>query len=1193
MSDPILPTATELARHFDPRSFQRGRRLVRDAEITSVDDVPGGCRVKGRVEGTHVYDTAVTFRSDDGRISVLSSCSCPVAGQCKHGVGLALLFLQQRTPVPASLRSLERDDDDEEGSDEGHANVLDFMNSLRGALPSTPARPGVEELRRRQRAYAWSEWFSDLSHELTGGEQHVEPSALALRMEVTPAAPSRWIPDPPPHVDLTPLKQGKRGWIKTGAGWGDLSTPWKARGFVPEQAEAVARLGEALHMTRNEPARLHDLSNASHSFWAALRQVLAAGVELIPGGIAEHVEVMEEPLDVALALLPVHRPDAEEEPDTFHPGHRVLAEAGDVRAVFGVAYGEHVLSGRSMLPLGARMHGVALMPQEATSAALVLAPLRRHLSERATALLREGTGAVIPAEQREEFTSTFLPQLAPVLPVSSPDPELVPAPLEPPELMAHVRYYGVKEAELRFGFRYRAGSRTADVGLHRGSSDGAVVRQTEHERRLLQDFTPGPAAKRLLDLGPDTGSGLPAGTSSFTGERLVALSEQLLPELSEQMSVNQVGDVPEFYRLEGEPEIGFEAVDAPESGQIDWLDLRVTVTVDGEQVPLPELLVALSTGAPVVILPSGGVLPTDHPAFARLAQLVSDAASLGSAQQDRLRVAAGDAAAWAEVEEIGAVPEAAAAWVRAARAVIPGAAVQRVDAVGVSTSLRPYQQDGLDWLGGLYRHGLGGILADDMGLGKTLQTLALISTVRSGALTRLDADADADDAAPSAQAAEADVANARDSEGEDVSGTGTPGVGHRDEQAPFLIVAPTSVVPAWALQSGQHTPGLRVTALTSTTRKTGEPLAARVAGADVVVTSYTLLRHDADEYAELAWSGLVLDEAQAIKNAASKTFKAARALRSPFVIAVTGTPFENRLTELWPLLAVTAPGLYPRLEDFKRAVSTPVEKDGDAAALARLRRRLRPFLLRRTKELVAADLPEKQEEVLPVDLVPTHRRYYDTLLQRERKEVLGLVEDMDRNRVAIFASLTRLRRAALHTSLVENGPEGVPSAKVAELLDRLTELAEEGHRALVFSQFTSFLGLIRDELTAAGIRTVYLDGSTRDRGRVLEEFRDGEAPVFLISLKAGGTGLTLTEADYVFVMDPWWNPAVEAQAVDRAHRIGQTRKVMVYRLVAEGTIEEKVMALKERKAALFDQVIGEADPTPHALDADDVRELFA
>lgn len=320
---------------------------------------------------------------------------------------------------------------------------------------------------------------------------------------------------------------------------------------------------------------------------------------------------------------------------------------------------------------------------------------------------------------------------------------------------------------------------------------------------------------------------------------------------------------------------------------------------------------------------------------------------------------------------------------------------------------------------------------------------------------------------------------------------------------------------------------------------------------------------------------------------------AARRLGVGFTVAMTGTPLENSLMDLWAMLSLSAPGMFPSPDKFTELYRTPIEKSQASERLELLRRRIRPVLLRRTKEMVADDLPAKQEQVLEVDLHARHARIYQTQLQRERQKVLGLVDDLDQNRFTVLSSLTTLRQLSLSAGLVDEQHEGVPSAKIDLLAEMLPELVAEGHRALVFSQFTRFLRRIGDRLTGAGVPYSYLDGRTRSRGRVIEDFRSGGNRVFLISLKAGGFGLNLTEADYCFVCDPWWNPAAEAQAVDRAHRIGQTRPVMVYRLVSRDTIEEKVMALQARKRALFNSVIDDDGVPSGALTSDDIRGLLA
>ncbi|MFC5788628.1 SNF2-related protein [Agromyces tardus] len=415
--------------------------------------------------------------------------------------------------------------------------------------------------------------------------------------------------------------------------------------------------------------------------------------------------------------------------------------------------------------------------------------------------------------------------------------------------------------------------------------------------------------------------------------------------------------------------------------------------------------------------------------------------------------------------------------------------------------------------------------------------------------------------------------------------------------APFLVVAPTSVASNWVREAERFTPGLRVASVTATQSKRRQSIADAAAGVDLVVTTYAVLRLEAAAFAEVEWGGLVLDEAQFVKNPATKVHEAARGIRAPFKLAVTGTPMENHVGELWALLDIVAPGLFPSRRRFDERYRRPIENDGNAERLALLRRRIRPLMLRRTKELVAPELPPKQEQVLEVELAPKHRRLYDVVLQRERQKLLGLIDDLDRQRFIVYRSLTLLRMLALDASLVDaEAYAGIPSAKLDALFEQLDDVLAEGHRALVFSQFTTFLGRAASRLDAAGVPYTYLDGSTpvRRRDAEIARFRAGEASVFLISLKAGGFGLNLTEADYVFLLDPWWNPASEAQAIDRTHRIGQAKQVMVYRLVAAGTIEEKVMELKARKGELVSSILsGDADAAfAGSLTADDLRGLL-
>ncbi len=739
--------------------------------------------------------------------------------------------------------------------------------------------------------------------------------------------------------------------------------------------------------------------------------------------------------------------------------------------------------------------------------------------------LVDGPGFTVPPAEAEAFRAE-LPILMRHLPVRAETAAIeLPEPLTP-TLVLTVTWHSATKAGLSWAWAYgEDGARTCPVG----SSDPlGGVRDRAAERALLA-LVPAELVRT---------------TTAADGEALT-LAIHDLPHLRTIEGVRVVEEErPDFREIDAAPEIRFDLVEPDdERPSTDWFDLAVSVRVADEAIPLPDVLAALTLGNEFLVLPSGRYVTTDRPEFDRLREVVTAAAELHERDGERIGVGRQDLGLWAQLAETGLVDTQVAEWVRRAEALRDLTDIPRPEPTGLVTTLRSYQREGFWWLAFLWQHGLGGILADDMGLGKTLQVLALVAHARA----------------------------------------------ERPGEPPFLVVAPTSVVTAWADETARHAPGLRV----GVVRRGTDNVAEIAAGSDIVVTTYTLLRIAQDQYAAVGWAGLVLDEAQQVKNHQSKTYSAVRMIEAPFRLAVTGTPFENRLMELWSLLSVTVPGLYPWPRRFAERVVRPIERDADQAVLDRFRARVKPFLLRRTKELVADDLPPKQEQVLAVDLGARHRKIYDTHLARERQRILGLVEDFDRNRVAIFSALTTLRQLALDPALVDAEHDHVGSAKLDVLVEHLLEITAEGHRALVFSQFTSFLGRVRTRLEAAGIATTYLDGGTRDRAGVIDDFRSGSAPVFLISLKAGGVGLTLTEADYVFVLDPWWNPAAEAQAVDRAHRIGQTQHVHVYRLVATDTVEEKVMELKARKAELFAQVIDGDGAMSTSIGADDIRGLFA
>ena len=641
-------------------------------------------------------------------------------------------------------------------------------------------------------------------------------------------------------------------------------------------------------------------------------------------------------------------------------------------------------------------------------------------------------------------------------------------------------------------------------------------------------------------------------STCLAGDQLIRFLGEVLPALADlnRVAIEAPAEVLDldYHETSEQPVITFASGDVD---QRDWFDLAVEITVGGEVVPFQQIFVALAEEREFLLLSSGAYVSLGQPEFRQLRDLIVESRELEDAPPGVVRVGRYQASLWAELGQLGEVTGTAAAWQRSLTDL-----VRRTDAdidhpAGLAAELRPYQKEGLRWLAQRHAHGLGGILADDMGLGKTIQALALICHTRAA------------------------VSDGR---------LASPG-------GPFLVVAPASVVSNWVSEAHRFTPDLDVRAVTQTKARRGATLAQAVAGADIVVTSYTLFRLEFDDYRAVGWAGLVLDEAHFVKNHQSQGYRCARELPAPIKFAITGTPMENNLAELWSLASITAPGLFPPLDRFTEYYRNPIEREHDSQRLEQLRRQIRPFLLRRRKSDVEIDLPPKQEQAIELELDPKHRKAYDMYLQRERQKVLGLLGDLERNRFEIFRSLTLLRQASLDVSLVGH-KQAVPSTKLDYVTEQIANIAAEGHRTLVFSQFTRFLTAVRERLARVGVACAYLDGKTRDRASVISDFKSGTTPAFLISLRAGGFGINLTEADYCILLDPWWNPATEAQAVDRIHRIGQARNVMVYRLVAKDTIEEKVMALKERKAELFRGVMDDGEFGDARLTADDIRALL-
>jgi len=581
-----------------------------------------------------------------------------------------------------------------------------------------------------------------------------------------------------------------------------------------------------------------------------------------------------------------------------------------------------------------------------------------------------------------------------------------------------------------------------------------------------------------------------------------------------------------------------------------WFDVQMSLASgDGEQFSAADIQRLILSGSGTTRLKNGRIALIDTGALEEFNEVLRDCAPRQDGKGYRFSdVQAGFLDATLR-QHPGWQVEASSAWrERAARQ--SGQTKLACPPLGpLEDVLRPYQKQGVAWLQFLRENKFGGILADEMGLGKTLQTLAFISSC------------------------------------------------HKNQKlsGPVLIVCPTSLVFNWTAEAKKFTPELKVVALQGASRL---DRLEDIPQSNLVITSYALIRRDAEQYRDLRFDALVLDEAQHIKNRQTQNALAVKAVRADHRLVLTGTPMENSVLDLWSIFDFLMPGYLGSAADFRERYEQPITRDKDEAAQARLGRRLRPFMLRRLKTEVAKDLPAKIEQVSFCELSEDQREIYQQVLAVSRKEVMNAVgaNGLAKSKMVVLNALLRLRQICCDPRLLKlEGAQFTDesSGKLARFGELLEEAIDGGHRVLVFSQFVSMLSLLRDKLTAEKLDFCYLDGSTKDRGAVVERFQgNANIPVFLISLKAGGVGLTLTGADTVVHFDPWWNPAVEDQATDRAHRIGQTRVVTSYKLIAEGTVEEKILALQQKKRAIIKATLGGEDSLADNLTWEEIQSLF-
>ncbi|HEX6083867.1 MAG TPA: SNF2-related protein [Thermoanaerobaculia bacterium] len=756
--------------------------------------------------------------------------------------------------------------------------------------------------------------------------------------------------------------------------------------------------------------------------------------------------------------------------------------------------------------------------------------------------LRASGPVEVPHADAERFRQALL--RAPIGDVSLPEElgwELVDAGPKPLLSLRHDAWSSELHAELFFTYgEWRVSARSAEAQT-------TIGRKLIRRDRQREDAFRG----RLGALGV---------IATFDGYRVRL---QQLEELARTLTA-------EKWQLEidSSPVRVTDDFDVEISSGIDWFDLEVHASFGDVRLALPELLAAAEAKRSLLRLSDGsfGIVP------ASWTEALTPVIELGKMQGEAVRFR--NAQALLIDALLRTNPRTADVHFEDLRTKLASSAPEpRQEPATLQATLRPYQRAGLGWLEFLRTTGLGGVLADDMGLGKTVQTLALLESLRAENHVER-ASARLDDPRSEAGATRAEVGAAR-------------AEARATSARPSLVVAPRSLLFNWAAEARKFAPQMRVLEHHGSDRDRNV-----FDDVDLVLTTYATMRLDITRLAETEFEYVILDEAQAIKNASSQVAKASRLLRGKHRLALSGTPIENHLGELWSLFEFLNPGLLGSVRSFNRTFAAKTAPPERREALARA---LRPLILRRTKEQVAPELPERTEQTLYCELEGKQKQQYDELRDHYRDLLLGRVAKggIEKSRMQILEALLRLRQAACHPALID-AESDAPSAKSELLLDELRDVIASGHRALVFSQFTSFLDIVRRGLDAEHADYLYLDGRTRDRQSLVEAFqRPDGPPLFLISLKAGGLGLNLTNADYIFLLDPWWNPAVEAQAIDRAHRIGRTNPVVAYRLIARDTVEEKILELQARKRELAESIISEDNSVLRKLEVEDLELLLS
>jgi superfamily II DNA or RNA helicase len=1175
VSSRLMNLAGRCAPQFDRRDWQRGEDYFRDRAVSIVRVGPDGLEALVQGSEEFPYDVRLDWsKADDNRLGI--DCSCPRFaewGACKHVA--ATIFaadarkLGVRVPGtdPLSVDVIEGDDDREVGHRFGHDADDEDWDPPRGGRTAgvPPARAGNGEGNGSSRAGRvripnWKKQLDQLAEaaneeraqcaESETGSPRSKPREIWYLLDVARTLRHGW-----PCISLRQCvlkKDGTRGKLKAVR----LSLDEAGALSLAEDRRLLALLAGNDQDTDygfGSYRYLYDLSDfavAPAMFDFLLPQLCASGrFGWLPDDGSGNATI---------------RPLAWDDGPAWKVSLNLAKSADEKHWVLGgrLIRGEEIdeLSN----PLVVLRHGLAIFRDRI---ARVDAWGHFHW----VSLLREFGSLSVPVKEEQDLVERL---------VQSPDPPPVdwPAELrwveERPAPVPRLRITNSKSQwsenlEGRLAFQY--GDRSAafedgQAGWYDRPSRRAVFRDLEAENA---------AKDRLLAAG--------AKRPDRYGPREAGLFQILPAKMS--------GLVLELTEAGWDVEAQGCVIRRPASwtinvtSGIDWFELDGAFNFGGVEARLPELLAALRSGERFVKLGDGsrGMLPHDW--LARYASL----AELGEQHADRLRFLPNQAALLdvllAEHERENVAVDQTFAQLREKLRSFEGVRPGQEPASFVG-ELRHYQREGLGWLQFLDEFGFGGCLADDMGLGKTIQVLAHLEQrrVASGPRESKGRRKRDDGRRPSPV----------------VEGAHRPSLVADGAHRPSLVVVPRSLVFNWIEEARRFTPELSVLNYTGHERSA---VRDRLNDVDLVVTTYGTIRRDIARLRDQEFDYAILDEAQAIKNASSQAAKACRLLRARRRLAMTGTPVENHLGELWSLFEFLNPGMLGKSRKLTGLVAKTrrraVEPDGErepAVDATLLTRALRPFLLRRTKQQVLAELPAKTEQTLYCELDPTDRELYEELRDHYRLALVDRVKKfgLQKSKIHVLEALLRLRQAACHPGLLDKKKIDSGSSKLETLLEQLTEVIAEGHKALVFSQFTSLLAIVRRRLDGRQMVYEYLDGKTVKRQSKVERFQtDPDCRLFLISLKAGGQGLNLTAADYVFILDPWWNPAVEAQAVDRAHRMGQQRHVFAYRLIARDTVEEKILLLQNQKRDLAQAIVSADKSLLGNLTADDLQLLLS